>query len=59
MARKKTKVKSIRFDIDLEEFVESHENKSDFINSLVRKEKEKIEAMEASKVKITLKNMGL
>ena len=52
-------MKSIRFDIDLEEFVESHENKSDFINSLVRKEKEKIEAMEASKVKITLKNMGL
>ena len=59
MARKKTKVKSIRFDIDLEEFVESHKHKSDFINSLVRKEKEKIEAMEASKVKITLKNMGL
>ena len=59
MARKKTKVKSTLLDIDLEEFVESHENKSDFINSLVRKEKEKIEAMEASKVKITLKNMGL
>lgn len=55
----KTKVKSFRFDIDLDEFVESHENKSEFINSLVRKEKERIEVMEASKVKITLKNMGL
>ena len=55
----KTKVKSFRFDIDLEEFVESHENKSEFINSLVRKEKERLEAIEASKVKITLKNMGL
>lgn len=59
MTMNKTKVKSFRFDIDLDEFVESHENKSEFINSLVRKEKERIEVMEASKVKITLKNMGL
>ena len=59
MTMNKTKVKSVRFDIDLEEFIESHENKSEFINSLVRKEKERLEAIEASKVKITLKNMGL
>ena len=59
MTINKTKVKSVRFDIDLEEFIESHENKSEFINSLVRKEKERLEAIEASKVKITLKNMGL
>ena len=59
MVRNKTKVKSIRFDVDLESFIESHENKSEFINSLVRKEKERLAAIEASKVKITLKNMGL
>lgn len=59
MVRKKSKVKSIRFDVDLERFIESQENKSEFINSLVRKEKERIENMETSKVKITLKNMGL
>ena len=59
MAKNKTKVKSIRFDIDLEEFIESHGNKSEFINLLVRKEKERQESIEASKVKITLKNMGL
>ena len=52
-------MKSIRFDVDLERFIESQENKSEFINSLVRKEKERIENMETSKVKITLKNMGL
>lgn len=45
--------------MDLEEFIESHENKSEFINYLVRKEKERLEAIEASKVKMTLKNMGL
>ena len=59
MTRKKTKVKSIRFDSDLEEFIESHENKSEFINSLVRKEKERQAAIKAASVKMTLKNMGL
>ena len=55
----KTKVKSIRFDADLEEFIESHENRSEFINSLVRKEKERIEEINTFSVKMTLKNMGL
>ena len=59
MARTKTKVKSIRFDADLEEFIESHGNKSEFINSLVRKEKERKAAIKAASVKMTLKNMGL
>ena len=59
MNRKKTKVKSIRFDMDLEEFIESQKNKSEFINSLVRKEKERQAAIKAASVKMTLKNMGL
>ena len=59
MNRKKTKVKSIRFDADLEEFIESQDNKSEFINSLVRKEKERQAAIKAASVKMTLKNMGL
>ena len=45
--------------MDLEEFIESQKNKSEFINSLVRKEKERQAAIKAASVKMTLKNMGL
>ena len=49
MARKKleelrkTRNYSIRFDSYLKYFIESHPNKSKFINELIRKEKERIE----------------
>ena len=47
---RKTKARAVRFDIDLEEFINSHANVSKFINGLVRKEKERMEAVKAGKV---------
>ena len=38
---RKTKVYSVRFDADLERFINSVPNKSEFINFLIRKEKER------------------
>lgn len=40
---RKTKVYSVRFDADLERFINSVPNKSEFINFLIRKEKERAE----------------
>ena len=43
----KSKVRAIRFDLDLVEFVNLQPNVSRFINDLIRREKEKIERMKA------------
>ena len=46
---RKTKVYSVRFDADLERFINSVPNKSEFINFLIRKEKERAERVERIK----------
>ena len=48
---RKTKVYSVRFDADLERFINSVPNKSEFINFLIRKEKERAERVERIKVR--------
>ena len=54
---RKTKVYSVRFDADLERFINSVPNKSEFINFLIRKEKERAERVERSKVREMLCRM--
>lgn len=56
---RKTRNYNFKFDIDLQELIESQPNKSKFINGLVRKEKERLERIERIKVKQRLKDMGL
>jgi hypothetical protein len=56
----KSKVRAIRFDLDLVEFVNLQPNVSRFINDLIRREKEKkekIERMKAIEVREILKEM--
>lgn len=53
----KTKVYSVRFDADLERFINSVPNKSEFINFLIRKEKERAERVERIKVREMLCRM--
>ena len=47
---RKTKVYSVRFDADLERFINSVPNKSEFINFLIRKEKDRAERVDRIKV---------
>jgi hypothetical protein len=54
---RKTKVYSVRFDADLERFINSVPNKSEFINFLIRKEKERVERVERIKVREMLCRM--
>ena len=54
---RKTKVYSVRFDADLERFINSVPNKSEFINFLIRKEKERAERGERIKVREMLCRM--
>ena len=54
---RKTKVYSVRFDADLERFINSVPNKSEFINFLIRKEKERDERVERIKVREMLCRM--
>ena len=54
---RKTKVYSVRFDADLERFINSVPNKSEFINFLIRKEKERAERVERIKVREILCRM--
>ena len=51
----KSKVRAIRFDLDLVEFINLQPNVSLFINDLIRKEK--IERMKAIEVREILKEM--
>ena len=53
---RKTRNYNFKFDIDLQEFIESHPNKSKFMNGLVRKEKERLERIERIKARQALKN---
>lgn len=53
----KSKVRAIRFDLDLVEFINLQPNVSLFINDLIRREKEKIERMKAIEVREILKEM--
>lgn len=53
----KSKVRAIRFDLDLVEFLNLQPNVSLFINDLIRREKEKIERMKAIEVREILKEM--
>ena len=52
----KSKVRAIRFDLDLVEFINLQPNVSLFINDLIRREKE-IERMKAIEVREILKEM--
>ena len=54
---RKTKVYSVRFDRDLERFINSVPNKSELINFLIRKEKERVERVERIKVREMLCKM--
>lgn len=54
---RKTKVYSVRFDADLERFINSVPNKSELINFLIRKEKERVERVERIKVREMLCKM--
>lgn len=54
---KKTRNYNVRFDYDLKEFIESQPNKSEFLNRLVRQEKERIERAERVKIEQILKSM--
>ena len=54
---RKTKFYSVRFDADLERFINSVPNKSEFINFLIRKEKERAERVERIKVREMLCRM--
>ncbi len=54
---RKTKVYSVRFDADLERFINSVPNKSELINFLIRKEKERVERVERIKVREMLCRM--
>ncbi len=54
---RKTKVYSVRFDADLERFINSVPNKSELINFLLRKEKERVERVERIKVREMLCKM--
>lgn len=54
---KKTRNYNVRFDYDLKEFIESQPNKSEFLNKLVRQEKERIERAERIKIEQMLKSM--
>ena len=54
---RKTKVYSIRFDSDLESFINSVPNKSELINFLVRQEKKRVERIEQIKVREILNRM--
>lgn len=54
---RKTKVYSFRFDADLERFINSVPNKSEFISFLIRKEKEWVERVERIKVREMLCRM--
>lgn len=54
---RKTKVYSVRFDADLERFINSVPNKSELINFLLRKEKERVERVERIKVREMLCRM--
>ncbi len=54
---RKTKVYSVRFDADLERFINSVPNKSELINFLLRKEKEWVERVERIKVREMLCRM--
>ena len=49
----KSKVRAIRFDLDLVEFINLQPNVSLFINDLIRREKEKIERMKAGKSSVS------
>lgn len=54
---KKTRNYNVRFDYDLKEFIESQPNRSEFLNRLVRQEKERIERVERVKIEQILKSM--
>ena len=54
---RKTKVYSVCFDTDLERFINSVPNKSELINFLIRKEKERVERVERIKVREMLCKM--
>ena len=54
---RKTKVYSVRLDTDLERFINSVPNKSELINFLIRKEKERVERVERIKVREMLCKM--
>ena len=54
---KKTRNYNVRFDYDLKEFIESQPNKSEFLNRLVRQEKERIERADRVKIEQILKSM--
>lgn len=54
---KKTRNYNVRFDYDLKEFFESQPNRSEFLNRLVRQEKERIERAERVKIEQILKSM--
>lgn len=54
---KKTRNYNVRFDYDLKEFIESQPNRSEFLNRLVRQEKERIERAERVKIEQILKSM--
>ena len=54
---RKTEVYSIRFDSDLESFINSVPNKSELINFLVRQERKRVERVERIKVREMLCKM--
>lgn len=54
---KKTRNYNVRFNYDLKEFIESQPNRSEFLNRLVRQEKERIERAERVKIEQILKSM--
>jgi len=53
---RKTRNYNFKFDIDLQELIETQPNKSKFMNELVRKEKERLERIERIKARQELKN---
>lgn len=52
---RKTRNYNFKFDIDLQELIETQPNKSKFMNELVRKEKERLERIERIKARQELK----
>lgn len=52
----KSKVRSIRFDLDLVEYIYQQPNISKFINGLIRKEKERTEQIKIAEVNEILDN---
>ena len=53
---RKTRNYNFKFDIDLQELIETQPNKSKFMNELVRKEKERLERIERIKARQEFKN---